>query len=38
VFEEATTVLIPDGQTFNVLMLIWPLDVVRDWQAARGGL
>jgi hypothetical protein len=34
-FEVATTVLIRDGLTLNVLMLVWPLDVVRDWQAAR---
>jgi hypothetical protein len=35
VFEVATTVLIRDGLMLNVLMLVWPLDVVRDWQAAR---
>jgi hypothetical protein len=35
VFEVATTILIRDGLTLNVLMLVWPLDMVRDWQAAR---
>jgi hypothetical protein len=34
-FEVATTILIRDGLTLNVLMLVWPLDVVRDWQAVR---
>jgi hypothetical protein len=33
VFEAATTLLIRDGLTLNVLMLLWPLDAVRDWQA-----
>jgi hypothetical protein len=34
VFETVTTLLIRDGLTLNVLMLLWPLDAVRDWQAA----
>jgi hypothetical protein len=34
-FELATTLLIRDGLALNVLMLLWPLDVVRDWQAGR---
>jgi len=38
VFEVATTVLIRDGLALNILMLLWPLDLVRDWQAARYGL
>ncbi|MDT1061769.1 DUF2585 domain-containing protein [Paracoccus sp. CPCC 101403] len=33
-FEILTTWLIRDGLTLNVLMLFWPLDAVRDWQAA----
>jgi hypothetical protein len=33
VFEAATTLLIRDGLTLNVVMLLWPLDAVRDWQA-----
>ena len=34
-FELATTLLIRDGLALNVLMLLWPLEVLRDWQAAR---
>lgn len=34
VAEVTTTLLIRDGLALNVLMLVWPLDVVRDWQAA----
>lgn len=33
VFELFTGWLIRDNLTLNVLMLVWPLDVVRDWQA-----
>lgn len=32
--EVTTTLLIRDGLTLNVLMLVWPLDAVRVWQAA----
>lgn len=33
-FELLTTWLIRDGLALNVLMLVWPLDAVRDWQGA----
>jgi hypothetical protein len=36
-FEVLTAVVIRDGLALNVLMLLWPLEVVRDWQAGLGG-
>jgi hypothetical protein len=32
-FELLTAWVIRDGLALNVLMLVWPLDAVRDWQA-----
>jgi len=33
-FEVLTTALIRDGLALNIVMLLYPLDIIRDWQAA----
>ncbi|MCX7643779.1 MAG: DUF2585 domain-containing protein [Rhodobacteraceae bacterium] len=32
-FEVLTAIVIRDGLTLNILMLLWPLESVREWQA-----
>lgn len=35
VFEAGTIWLIRDGLALNVLMLVWPVDAVANWQSLR---
>ena len=34
-FEATTIWLIRDGLALNVLMLVWPVDAIADWQSLR---
>ena len=34
VFEAVTAFVIRDNLTLNVVMLVWPIEVVKTWQAA----
>ncbi len=31
-FELLTAIVIRDGLTLNVLMLLWPIEAIKDWQ------
>lgn len=33
-FEVLTMVIIRDGLALNIIMLLYPLDIIREWQAA----
>jgi hypothetical protein len=33
-FELFTGYMIRDNLTLNIIMLVWPLDVIKEWQAA----
>jgi len=33
-FEVLTAIVIRDGLALNVLMLLWPIDAILEWQSA----
>ncbi len=33
-FEIVTAIVIRDNLTLNVIMLVWPIDAIREWQSA----
>ena len=36
--EAALVVMIRDSLALNIIMLLWPLDVLKQWQMGAGGL